>query len=144
MCEDPHEYKFIEIAFGWGPNHIWFQTTLEDLWPDCMMLEVYWDGLWRLSYGLSQFHGHGSWGFIIASIGVCVYVCSCVFWQCRAMVKLCPRLVWWSLKNWKSQKLLLFWGRTELDEPDNLSPFSYDLDQFWSSYCNPCTPGLPP
>jgi hypothetical protein len=26
-----------------------------------MILEVCWDGLWTLSLGLSQFHGHGSW-----------------------------------------------------------------------------------
>jgi hypothetical protein len=26
-----------------------------------MILEVPWDGLWTLSFGLSQFHGHGSW-----------------------------------------------------------------------------------
>ena len=26
-----------------------------------MMLEVSWDGLWTPSFGLSQFHGHGSW-----------------------------------------------------------------------------------
>jgi hypothetical protein len=26
-----------------------------------MVLEVSWDGLWRLSLGLPQFHGHGSW-----------------------------------------------------------------------------------
>jgi hypothetical protein len=25
-----------------------------------MILEVCWDGLWTLSFGLSQFHGHGS------------------------------------------------------------------------------------
>ena len=25
------------------------------------MLEVCWDGLWTLSFGLSQFHSHGSW-----------------------------------------------------------------------------------
>jgi hypothetical protein len=24
-------------------------------------LEVSWDGLWTLSFGLSQSHGHGSW-----------------------------------------------------------------------------------
>ena len=40
--------KFIEIAFGWGPNHIWFHTTLEGPWPHFMMLEVCWDGLWTL------------------------------------------------------------------------------------------------
>jgi hypothetical protein len=26
-----------------------------------MILEVCWDGLWTLSFGLSQFHSHGSW-----------------------------------------------------------------------------------
>ena len=26
-----------------------------------MTLEVPWDGLWALSFGLSQFHGYGSW-----------------------------------------------------------------------------------
>ena len=26
-----------------------------------MILEVCWDGIWTLSFGLSQFHGHGSW-----------------------------------------------------------------------------------
>jgi hypothetical protein len=25
------------------------------------ILEVLWDGLWTLSFGLSQFHGHNSW-----------------------------------------------------------------------------------
>ena len=28
--EDPHEWKFIEIAFGGGPGHIRMHTTLED------------------------------------------------------------------------------------------------------------------
>jgi hypothetical protein len=61
MCEDPHEKKFVEIGFGWGLGHIWFHITLEDMWPYCMILEVCWDGLWTLSFGPSQFHGHGSW-----------------------------------------------------------------------------------
>ena len=61
MCEDPHEWKFIEIAFGWGPGHIWFHTTLEDPWPYYMILEVSWHDLRTLSFGLSQLHGHGSW-----------------------------------------------------------------------------------
>ena len=26
-----------------------------------MILEVCWDGLWTLSFGLSQFRGHDSW-----------------------------------------------------------------------------------
>ena len=61
MCEDPHEWKFLEIAVGWGPRHIWLHTTLEDLWPHYMNLKVSWDGPWTLSFGLSHFHGHGSW-----------------------------------------------------------------------------------
>ena len=61
MCEDPREEKFIEITFGWGPGHIWLHTTLEGRWPHYMILEVCWDGLWTLSFGLSQFHGRGSW-----------------------------------------------------------------------------------
>ena len=51
---------FTKMTFGWGSNHIWLHTILEDPWP--------W--FWRylgtafghtLSFGLSQFHGHGSW-----------------------------------------------------------------------------------
>ena len=62
MCEDLHEEKFLEIAFGWGSGHIWLHTTLEGPWPHYMSLEVCWDGLWTCSFGLSQFlHGHGSW-----------------------------------------------------------------------------------
>jgi hypothetical protein len=62
MCDDPHEY----IEIHW--NIIWlrarahmgshytrgFVTSLHDL-------KVCWDGLWTLSFGLSQFHDHGSW-----------------------------------------------------------------------------------
>ena len=40
---------------------MWLHTTLEDPWPHYMILEVSWDGLWTLSFGLSQSHGHGSW-----------------------------------------------------------------------------------
>ena len=36
MCEDPHEQKFIEKAFGWGPDHIRLHTTLEGPWPPYM------------------------------------------------------------------------------------------------------------
>jgi hypothetical protein len=57
----PLEQKIIKITFGWGPNHIWLHTTLEVLWPHYMILEVCWDSLWTLSFGLSQFHGHRSW-----------------------------------------------------------------------------------
>jgi hypothetical protein len=32
----------IEIAFSWGPGHIWFHTTLEGRWLHYMVLEVCW------------------------------------------------------------------------------------------------------
>ena len=28
MCEDPHQWKSIKIAFVWQPGHIWLHTTL--------------------------------------------------------------------------------------------------------------------
>ena len=46
--------NFIEIAFGWGPGHIWLHTTLEDPWSHHMTLEVFCDGIYKLSFGLSQ------------------------------------------------------------------------------------------
>ena len=60
MCKHLHEHKFIEIAFGREPSHIWLHTTLEVSWPHYMISEVSWDNLWTLCFGLSQFHGHGS------------------------------------------------------------------------------------
>ena len=57
MCKDSHEQKFIAIAIGSRPIHI----ALEGLWPHNMILEVCWDSLWTLSFGLSRFHSHGSW-----------------------------------------------------------------------------------
>ena len=35
--------------------------TLEGPRPHYMILDVSWDNLWTLSFGLSRFHGHGSW-----------------------------------------------------------------------------------
>jgi hypothetical protein len=61
MCGDPREQKFIEVAFGWWPSHMWLHTTLKCPWPHYMTLEVCWDDLWTLSLGLSQFHGRNSW-----------------------------------------------------------------------------------
>ena len=61
MVEDPHEWKFIEISFGWAPGDIWLHTTVEDQWPHYMILDMPWDGLWTLSFGLPKFHGHNSW-----------------------------------------------------------------------------------
>ena len=68
------EWKFIEIAFDWGPLHLWLHITLKDLWPHCKILEVSWDGLWMLSFG---FHT-----FTDTALG------SCVKWP------LCPLSTW--------------------------------------------------
>ena len=35
-----------------------------------MILEVCWDGPWTLSFGLSQFNGHGSWLMCEVALGV--------------------------------------------------------------------------
>jgi hypothetical protein len=40
-----------------------------------MVLEVSWDGLWTLSFGLSQFHGHGSWLLCEVALS-CIHVTS--------------------------------------------------------------------
>jgi hypothetical protein len=70
-----HNHWFILFYHAWGPswieihrncswsrvNHIWLHTTLEGPWPHYLILEVCWDGLWTLSFGLSLFHGHDSW-----------------------------------------------------------------------------------
>ena len=63
MCEDLHKYKFIEIALGWRPNHEWLHTTLEVRRPHCMILEVWWDGLWTFFWALTI-----SWSRILACV----------------------------------------------------------------------------
>ena len=57
----PNELTIIEIIYGWGSGHAWLHTAREGLWPHYMILEMSWDNLWTRSFGLSQFHGHGSW-----------------------------------------------------------------------------------
>ena len=56
--------KFIEITFGWGPV-TYDMVSSQYTWGSCdhtkMILEMCWDSLGTLSFGLSQFHGHGSW-----------------------------------------------------------------------------------
>ena len=51
--------KFVEIAFGWGP--VTYDFTLHLRVHDHTIWFWRWDGLWALSLGLSQYHGHGSW-----------------------------------------------------------------------------------
>ena len=53
-----------ETSVGRGPGHIWLHTTLEGRWPHYMILEVPWDGLWTLSFGLSRI----SWSRLLARV----------------------------------------------------------------------------
>ena len=59
MCEDLHEEKYIEIAFGGGPVTYGFTLHLR-IRDHYMILEVCWDNLRILSFGLSHFNGLGS------------------------------------------------------------------------------------
>jgi hypothetical protein len=56
-----HEKKFIEIACGWGPDHMWLHTTLEGLWLHYNSFGSVLGRPLDTSFRLSQFHGHGSW-----------------------------------------------------------------------------------
>jgi hypothetical protein len=49
-------------------------------------LEVPWDGLGRLSFGLSQFHGHGSW-----------LVCEVALYQPDCRIRGTPQSKWHNL-----------------------------------------------
>ena len=43
------------------PSHMTSHYTWESVTTPTWFWKVYWDGLWTLSFGLSQSHGHGSW-----------------------------------------------------------------------------------
>ena len=58
-----------------------------------MILEVCWDGLWTLSFGLSNFHGHGSWLVCEVALNAVIFVMvkgtdvanvefDCIFYLC--------------------------------------------------------------
>ena len=64
-----HNHWFILFYDVWGTAWIeihWNSISLR-AWSrmtshyTLMILEVFWDGLWTPSFGLSQFHSHGSW-----------------------------------------------------------------------------------
>ena len=66
--QNAHNHWFILLYHGRGPA--WIKIHRDSMWlrarsrmaSHYMMLEVYWDnGLWTLAFGLSQFHGQGSW-----------------------------------------------------------------------------------
>jgi hypothetical protein len=59
MCEDPHNKNPLKKHMVEGPVTCGF--TLHLRVRDHVILEVFWDNLWILSFELSQFHGHNSW-----------------------------------------------------------------------------------
>ena len=84
---------FILYYHVWGPawikihsNSIWLRARSHiDLtrwyWGEC------WDGLWTLSLGLSQFHGHGSWLMCKVALKTSyplflIDAMKCNFWDC--------------------------------------------------------------
>jgi hypothetical protein len=61
ICENPHEYKLIEKAFGWGPGPIWLHTTL--------MIHDHTTWFWRCG---GKAFGHfllGSHNFMVTALG---------------------------------------------------------------------------
>ena len=68
-------FRTLAITYLFYFNHVWgrvwnrnsskqhlvegLHDTRKGPWPHYMSLEVSWDDLWTLSFGLSQFHGHG-------------------------------------------------------------------------------------
>ena len=72
-----HNCWFILVYHVWGPT--WVEIHWTSIWlrvrshmastlhlkireyNNYMILKVCCDGLWTMSFGLSQFHGHGSW-----------------------------------------------------------------------------------
>ena len=65
LCEDPHELKFIELAFGWGPGHVWLRTTLRSM----TTLHEFGGVLGR---PLLTFFWAGSHNFMVTALGSCV------------------------------------------------------------------------
>jgi len=63
MWENPHEQKFIVIAFGWGHGHICLHTTLEGLWQHYMIWEVSWT-----AFGHFLLVSHN---FMVTALGSC-------------------------------------------------------------------------
>ena len=103
ICEDTHD---IEIAFGWGPSHIWLHTTLEGPWPHYMILEVSWDNLWTSSFGLSQFHGRALGSCVKWPLVECLVQTWCGIHNVWVWIFnihfLLLRWTWWKTKSYLS------------------------------------------
>ena len=64
MCEDPYKLRFVDIAFGWGPSHIWFHTTLE--------VRDHTTWFWRCLGTSFGYFPLGSHNFMVTALGTCV------------------------------------------------------------------------
>ena len=73
--------KVLALQLGDSPKFL----VYKGLWPHHMILEVCWDSLGTLSFGLSQFHGHGSW-----------LVCEVALNTILNVVETGPRLAGWA------------------------------------------------
>ena len=59
----PHESKILEMAFGWGPSHIWFPATLRG-GGACHHGTWFWKCLgmpFEYFFWALVLYGHGSW-----------------------------------------------------------------------------------
>ena len=100
MCDEPHEHKFIEIVFGWGPSHIWLHTIVEGPWPHYVVLEVSGD-LWTLFWGALTI----SWSWLLACVwsgpnhGVIIVTLSVTTTTLFLVYIACILRVWLTLQN---------------------------------------------
>ena len=64
LCYHVWGHAIIEIHWNSIWLRVWSHMTSHYPWgsvTNYMSLEVSWNGLWTLSFGLSQFHSQGSW-----------------------------------------------------------------------------------
>ena len=91
-----HNHWFVLFDHVWGPawidmhwNSIWLRArshmTSHCTWGSVTTLlhdlEVSWDNLWTLSFGLSQLHGHGSWLVCEVALSTITLRLGCVLWN---------------------------------------------------------------
>ena len=92
MCEDPAWIEIQWYSIWLRAGHVWLHTTLEGPWPHYIISEVSWDGLWTLSFGLSQFHGHSSWLVCVKqspTLGAHTHAHDHGFWMGMSVILLC-------------------------------------------------------
>ena len=71
-----------------------------------MILEVCWDGLWTLSFGLSQFHSHGSW--LVCELTVSCHKEDCLYEICNSFCTGCVYMPSSTHKKLKEKPIIFF------------------------------------